>query len=285
MNYRLIGPVVGFVSIVVISIVLSYKQPPANSDIATYGSTDCASVAIVALVRKPPDITLWLNKLRDIGVVHFFLRVEDTIELKEFLIKQQDVTFEMGTSSKENNYESLQRRQISFVNNSIQMAASMDIDWIFHIDSDELLEGSFEFLDTLDPHYKCVKIENAEAIYSENQETCFSSKKFIRCSEKGAMCRSYVNGKAGARVISGVHLAGPHDFGYKGVVGGDDTYKVPFDELHVLHFDSCTFGSWIEKFYHLGKNGTDTPFQYYNDSIEQVKKAYETYKKYTHSVR
>ena len=240
-------------------------------------------VAVIALVRRPVDFSLWLSKLREIGISHFFLRIEDTPSLEEFLKTQKDISFKMGASSTGNNYESLQQRQVEFVNKSIKAAEELNIKWVFHIDSDELLEGSLTFLDSLEPKFKCVKMENVEAVYSETEESCFSSKKFVKCKEIGAKCRSYVNGKSGARVESGVALAGPHDFSYNGAVNNQTiTYIVPFEKLHVLHYDSCTFGSWAEKFSHLSKeNATSTPFKYYNESIEQTQTAFATYKKHT----
>jgi hypothetical protein len=81
--------------------------------------------------------------------------------------------------------------------------------------------------------------------------------------------------------MEGVALAGPHDFSYQGKIGDEATYKVPFDQLHILHFDSCTFGSWSEKFQHLSKDAKNIPFTYYNDSVDAAMKAYEIYQKHT----
>ena len=123
-------------------------------------------------------------------------------------------------------------------------------------------------------------MENVEAMFSDDETTCFSSKKFLKCS-RGAPCRSYSNGKAGGRTIDGVYLAGPHNFYYKGKYE-DYNYEVPFELLHVLHFDSCSFGSWVEKFNHLGKKNEDKiPFPYYNESINVAKEAFEKYKENT----
>jgi hypothetical protein len=257
------------------------KEHFSNNNIYTEKDKEKEKVAIASLIRKPIDLTIWLKRLREIGISHFFLRIEDTPELEDFLKTQSDITFEMKKSDKENNYETLQHRQIEFVNRMIDNAAKMNIEWIFHIDSDELLEGSLDFLENLDTKYKCLKLQNVEALYKDTEEHCFSSKKFIKCSEIGAECRSYVNGKAGGRTIMNVKLAGPHDFSYKGKIGGDETYNIPFEKLHILHYDSCTFGAWAEKFNHLSKNPKDIPFKYYNDSIKEVVKAHETYKKYT----
>ena len=52
-----------------------------------------------------------------------------------------------------------------------------------------------------------------------------------------------------------------------------------FDKLRLLHFESCTFGSWAEKFFHLSKNDKrDNPFEYYKKSVDSVKDSYENYK-------
>lgn len=240
-----------------------------------------SKVAVAVLMRKPIDIFLWLKHHRELGISHFFLRIEDTPGLEEFLKTQQDITYEIKSSSKENNYETLQKRQIEFVNQSMEKAKRKGIQWLFHIDADELLDGSLEFLSRLDDKYKCVKVENVEALYEEGLESCFAAKKFLKCSEKGTSCRSYVNGKGGGKVVDGVSLSGPHDFSYRGKIGEEATYQVPFEKLHVLHFDSCTFGSWSEKFQHLSKGAKDVPFSYYNDSMEAAVKAYEIYQKYT----
>lgn len=277
------------ISMIIIMFVVLYmvwkyrllKQNVQESFQTVSSIKPSTKVAVAVLMRKPVDIFLWLKLHRNMGISHFFLRIEDTPGLEDFLITQKDITFEMKTSSKGNNYETLQQRQIDFVNQSIKQSKKMGISWLFHIDADEVLEGSLHFLDTLDEKYKSVKIENAEAIYQEGEETCFSAKKFLKCSENGASCRSYVNGKGGGRVMEGVALAGPHNFSYQGKIGDEATYKVPFDQLHILHFDSCTFGSWNEKFQHLSKDAKNIPFTYYNDSVDAAMKAYEVYQKHT----
>lgn len=277
-SFQLIIIGIIIISIIVIYLVWKYRFIQRAVKESFQGSS---KVAVAVLMRKPIDIFLWLKHHRDLGVSHFFLRIEDTPGLDEFLKTQPDITYEMKTSSKENNYETLQKRQIQFVNQSMEKAKKMGIQWMFHIDADELLEGSLGFLERLDNTYRCVKIENVEALYEEGQDTCFAAKRFLKCSDKGVSCRSYVNGKGGGRVVDGVSLAGPHDFSYQGKIGEEATYKVPFDQLHVLHFDSCTFGSWSEKFQHLSKGAKDVPFAYYNDSMDAAVKAYEIYQKYT----
>lgn len=239
------------------------------------------NVAIACLMRRPIDLPIWFQHHRKLGVKHFFIRLEDSPGWDEYLASQNDVTYEVHSSDKSgNNYETLMFRQIDFVNNVLNKSKRMGLDWVFHIDADELLHGSLQYLDDLDNTYKCVRLENAEAVFKEDEETCFSAVKFLRCG-KGAPCRSYINGKGGGRVEKGVVLAGPHHFAYNNEIQGDSVYETPFKTLHVLHFDSCSFGAWAEKFKHLSnKHKNNTPFKYYEESITAAVDAYDVYKKY-----
>ena len=162
------------------------------------------------------------------------------------------------------------------------MARKDGLDWLFHTDADELLEGKIRtVLGNIPAEKKVGKLKNAEAVYSEDEPTCFSSKKFIRC-DKGGPCTAYVNGKGCGRTIEGVQLAGPHDFTYSGPGSVNAVYDIPFEDLHVLHYDSCTLGSWMEKFTHLSKNAKldDIVFGYYKQSIEAAKEAAKVYKEH-----
>jgi hypothetical protein len=239
-------------------------------------------IAIASMIMKPVDLSLWLNHHRLIGVSLFFIRLEDTPELIDFLEKQQDVILDIGSSDiNGNNYLTQNYRQDTLVNNSIKKCIELNYDWIFHIDSDELLDGNFLFLKKLSKKIKCLKLINAEAIYTENEKTCFSSSKFLKCIN-GSSCRSYSNGKAGGRVEYGVTSYGPHTFAYNGNYNNEFTYDVPFDDLHILHFDSCSFEKWVNKFKNYSINNTSNiPFIYYNESMQIVNNAFDVYKKHT----
>lgn len=242
-------------------------------------------IAIASLIRKPIDLPLWLEHHRKLGITYFYIRLEDTNELVDYLKAQKDVILTIATSDKSgNNYHTLQDRQVEYVDKILQDAKTRKINWVFHIDADELLHGSLRFLDTLNNKYKTIWIENVEAIFNidknKSQSSCFSATKFLRC-HKGAPCRSYVNGKSAGRVIDHVGLKGPHYFHYKGQHTGNHLYNVPFNTLRVLHFDSCSFTSWIEKFHHLSKQAKkEIPFKTYNESIVAVENVFNTYTKY-----
>ena len=241
-----------------------------------------SKIGLITFMRKPIDLSLWFKHHRALGISKFFIRVEDTPELEDYLRNQKDVIFEMGESNKNgDNYMTLFERQITFINDTLTKAKSMNIDWVFNVDVDELLHGTLRILDDLDPKFKCLKLENAEAVFRENEPTCFSAIKFLRCG-KSAPCRAYANGKSGARPVEGVSSRGVHNFAYNGETEGSSIYNVPFEDLHILHFDACSLGSWVEKYYHLSKNKKENiPFPYYHQSIDASVKAFDVYKKHT----
>jgi hypothetical protein len=241
--------------------------------------------AIAGLMRRPIDLPLWLSYHRKLGVSRFYIRLEDSPGWTDYLLQQPDVRLEVGSSDKNgNNYETLMERQLSFVNQALQRWAPQDgVEWLFHLDADELLEGDLAAALSSVPQNQTVGVlENYEAVYEGDENSCFAAKTFLRC--KSSDCVSYVNGKPVARVLAGVQLAGPHNFSYQGSL---DAHTFPPEELRVLHFDSCTLGSWMEKFGHLAVQNRDNniPFPYYRESIAAAKKAQSVYRAHRGTAR
>lgn len=239
--------------------------------------------AIASMMRKPTDLPLWIKHHRTLGINLFFIRLEDSPGWEDYLKSQPDIIYELGESDPSgNNYLTQQHRQINFVNQTMKICKQKNIQWLFHIDSDELLNGSLDFLSSLPTHIKCLTYENAEALFDENEQHCFSAKTFLRC-KLNAPCRSYANGKSAGKIEDHVSLIGCHNFAYHNQFEGEHIYQVPFEKLHVLHFDSCSLGTWIEKFYNMSKkNISDIPFPYYKTSIDLATQTYNTYKSNTH---
>ena len=44
-----------------------------------------SSVGIITFMRKPIDLSLWFKHHRQLGITQFFIRVEDTPELEDYL--------------------------------------------------------------------------------------------------------------------------------------------------------------------------------------------------------
>lgn len=242
-------------------------------------------IALITLMRAPIELPFWLEYYRDMGVTSFHVRLEDSPNWEKYLKQQADVvTLEIGKSQPDtSNYHSLMERQKAFVNKVIAKCNRDDsADFVFHIDQDELLKGTFDFIPELSSDIKTLHLENAEAVYDPTTQNsaCFEANRYARCSQ-GDRCRSYANGKAGGRAEQGVAFAGPHNFSYNGQIDGSFKHEVPFEKLHVLHFDSCTLGAFVDKFHHISRNVNlaDIPFGDYPKNIEVARTAYDAYKR------
>ena len=244
-----------------------------------------SKIGFVSLMKNPIDLPLWLKYHRNLGISLFFIRLEDSPSWEEYLKGMEDVIVEVGSSDETgNNYSTLIERQKAFANQVLKdTQKTQNIDWLIHIDADELLHGDISAITDLSTDIKTVKMVNVEAVFdnqSAKRNTCFSATKFLRC-DQGAPCKSYVNGKSGGRTnMDGVYLAGPHDFAFSDGQDKNTHQDIPFKKLHILHFEGCSFGGWVEKYHHLSKNDKkDMPFPYYKESIVTSTKAYELYEK------
>jgi hypothetical protein len=255
-----------------------------------------STVAIASVMYNPVDLSAWMAHHRALGVRRFYVRLEDSPGHVEYMRSSNDVLLELGTRDRENgNYFSIMDRQKRFVDLAIEHSiASGDVDFVFNIDADELLIGDLKTLDRLPEKVKCVHLKNAEAVYDGTEEGCFDTKRFRMCSID-SRCRSYINGKGGGRAVAGVAQSGPHYFSFEGATRGPHQRTLRFSDLGVLHFDSCSFASWSQKFINMAKDnvvgggkggggggggGNTIPFRFYNDSIQAAAGAYEVYKKY-----
>jgi hypothetical protein len=166
-----------------------------------------------------------------------------------------------------NNYHTLMQRQERQVRSSMQQARAMGIDWLFHIDDDELLHLEVPFAELvreLEPTAACLVLVNAEAVPSgELSPKCvFTSTSAFTLHRMQA----YRNGKAAGRLqAAGTGWMGPHRFA--GV-----QHVVPATQACLLHFESATYDMWKGKFlrHSRGTQGAqfaDIPFELYRESI------------------
>lgn len=245
-------------------------------------------VGIVCMMRNPQEIHWWMEYHREMGVTAFFIRLEDSPHWESYL-RQRDDVFLLDTGESDpqgNNYITQMYRQGDIVNKAIDWCVENPgkIDFLFHIDQDELLSGSFDFLRELDARINVLLLRNMEAQYDVSDPSkdavCFNAKLFLKCWEPNSGCRSYANGKSGCRVHAKVRYHGPHMMKYGDETEGERFLNVPFETLHVKHFDSCTLGSFVSKFHHMDKKADKKVilFPLYLKNMELVKtirKAYE----------
>ncbi len=243
-----------------------------------------SKVAIVSMVNQQPNFEFWLDHhLNNLQIDLVILRVEDTPEYKELIKPYGDKIIASFHSKKEinikNNYFTQMDRQELFVNNSIEKLKKLGFDYVFHIDADELIYVHpnnqkttldillRKYLEEVHPDYSCIHMKNFEAVFPNMEEKCFNTTKFIDC--KKGQCLSYANGKSIGRVKNGVKFKGCHYFSGK-------VFDIPDDKLAVLHYDSCTYSKWEEKFKLMKditqKKFDEIPFPFYRNSIKKMQK-------------
>ena len=105
-------------------------------------------VAITLMTRKPHRFEWWLRYHLSLGICHVFVHVEDTPELLPLLASAEFAPFVTVThvsehnelnNPKNGNYYTLMERQEAQVLRSLDECPRHGIDWLFHIDDDELL--------------------------------------------------------------------------------------------------------------------------------------------------
>ena len=153
-------------------------------------SSEKTNVGIVSMIKKPKNIETWLKKHRDLGICHFYIRLEETPELEEYLEQQPDVTLQKGTSTGVNEYGEIQTRQNTWVNEAFRLAKGdqTPTKWLIHIDSDEILQGNVKKVQELPDNVRTFWMQNKEAKFDKvpgESDNCFSAKQFPIVERKG----------------------------------------------------------------------------------------------------
>ena len=249
---------------VVVHPPIDYKPPKSRIPVR---------IAIVSMTKNPLAFRTWLLHHREIGVEHFFLRVEDTPKLKTMLTKKPwsqctTVTYAQGEQS----YFTQMDRQDKHVNLSTKHAREMGYTHLMHIDDDELIycaAGPDAFRQYLgSTKADCIKMKNIEAVYDRSE--CDNPFKTTLFCTRPSMYTAYVNGKSiGALRCPTLKMNGPHDF-----TGNVD--HIPSFVAVVAHYESSCIERWRKKFlaYATGspracKMGK-IPFSFYCESMRSA---------------
>jgi len=261
------------VFLIVFLIILKFKEK--------FSQNKKGKVAVISVMYKPKSINDWLDLHRKLGITHFYIRLEDTPELIEYLQSQPDVTLQVGTSDASNQYSSIMDRQLKMANDALELSKQDGMDFLIQIDCDEILEGSLNEIISLPLDVDTFWMQNYEAVYDgipSSQDTCFQAKFYRDCSTVEGGCVAYANGKGGCRVGNTVESNGCHRF--KGLLK-----EVKLKNMIVKHYESCDFEQYIKKYkrYQKGVNLDDIPFPYYRESIlakDNIALLTQIYKKY-----
>jgi len=228
-------------------------------------------VAIVCMTRCSNDLLKWVEYHLEIGFSRIYLRLEgDKIlttmkelhKYREVKVLEQEVS-PMGAQM---------ARQEFLVEEAIKTAREESIDYLLHIDDDELfhvsaagLQGMLrEMEDVKNGEWDYLVFDNVEAVYPHTKDTqsktCFEKTSWFHdCYD--SPCRGYGNGKSMTKIdIEDPAPLGVHSFRGRSV-------RVPKKMAMILHYESCDFDLWRLKFQTL-KEPTNFPF--YEQSKEAV---------------
>lgn len=263
---------VAWISVAIILLlivaVIMWPQPTTPKNVGGGG------VAIVSMMKDPKNMNVWLDRHRKIGIQHFYIRLEDSNKIAPYLQSQSDVTVQLGESTGINEYDNKQVRQDTWVNEALKLAAKShpSLEWMIHIDSDEIVVGDLTQLQQLPDQVRTVWFQNVEAKFHDIpnvNDSCFDAARFVNCADEPGQCAAYGNGKSAGRIASDVSAHGPHRF--KSSRSGETDQKM--DKIFVEHYESCDFDLYKKKFKGLAVQDKkmNIPFSYYNESIEAAK--------------
>ena len=228
-------------------------------------------VGIISSQRQPPDPFDWMRYHVDVGIDAFYIIFEDTPDTPALMQlhaaalgkeKNRNVTLYTETRSfdrsTEDNYTDLQTRQADWVDRMVDKARSEGVDWVFHIDDDEILyPGSQsarstwpQVLSKVPTTCASVHLQNWEAFSPPQPKSSWLTDDGVRfLPQKCAhLYSAYGNGKSGSRTAKGQASHGPHHF-----QGGKECELTP-DQGILAHFEALAMGPddvpperWVEK--------------------------------------
>jgi hypothetical protein len=137
-------------------------------------------------------------------------------------------------------------RQDINTNNAIELCRERDIDWLCHLDSDELLWASRDMLSGL---WGCSQSQlifvNHEVFPVWEAQNPFEECRVFKLNGRYPF-NFYGNGKAAVRIKAALHGYGAHRF----LTNSNTSMEIA--TAVVLHYSCATYDLWVQKYYTLG---------------------------------
>jgi len=245
-----------------IAAALSRAKPdggPRTASVAPH-------IGIVSMTKRPADLQTWLLYHRErCGISRFYLRVEDTPELAALLDAPPwsecvQVTFSTG----HRDYFQQMDRQDQHIATILPAARAVGLDYLLHIDDDELLycaDGLDALHDALAraPSWAAdLHVSNLEVLAPSTEVAL--DRAFHECTAFRHRPRefcAYGNGKAFGKLSeAALRPAGPHHFAAGLMPAGSreaGTYDLPANAAVVLHYESGSYAAWRRKYTDLAR--------------------------------
>jgi hypothetical protein len=253
------------------------------------------TTAIATTVRNPHQINDWIEYHLKIGFNKLYIVLDDeneNIEYKDDRVvifknnKEWRDSFKsegmLGTFIGNYNEEVMSRQILNFA--AVQDYAKKDgINWLLHIDGDEIFYPEGKSLSELfNNKYAVIKFDNYEMVPDhDSYQNCFREGNKFKTN--GAKYIAYSNGKSVLNLTSGAMISGVHGF-----VGGS-LFDSP--DGKILHYPSCNFSEYLLKYKMLGKFGdkwwgrVEIPIKFHLESRDIINSCKTSEKDCTDKIR
>jgi hypothetical protein len=224
-----------------------------------------ATIGVVATVRNPgPSFRTWIaHHLRHVDRLYIFLDKPGTGDEQWIPDDARVVALAGAQESSLTGQSGVMQRQAANVGRAIERCRRDGIEWLLHIDADELLWPPHltvkSFLRDLDDDVSQVTFVNHEVVNQEcADEDYFRALHLFKRngyefppnhwihSRKLGFFHLYGNGKSAVRVDKGEGLESVHAFR---VTGGRTHVEWT---VCVLHYPCATYNEWLKKHAYLG---------------------------------
>jgi hypothetical protein len=266
--------------IILLSLYLLYRVYSIRYD--NYSSKiNTLKFGISTTVKNPHQLNDWIKYHLNIGFHKLYIVFDDENENTNYVTNNNQVNiFKNNTDWKKqleqlpnmdqyiNEKKEVMSRQILNFTNVRNYAKLDNVDFLLHIDADELFYPENKDLESIfNNKYDVITFQNLEMIPSrDNYENCF--KDAINFKINPGIFNAYSNGKSAVKVNSDAIIAGVHDFW-----GGTKIFS-PIGKI--LHYPSCNFDEYINKYKILGKfddkwwNSVQIPFKFHTESRDLI---------------
>ena len=248
----------------------------------TYNNVNSISsvkVGIATTVKNPHALSDWIKYHLKIGFYKLYIVFDDENEdpkiskLDNVRIFKNDDNWKKellllpNMSHFLNEKKEVMSRQIVNFTNARNYAKEDGVDFLLHIDADELFYPDSDFNTIFNKKYDSITFQNYEMIPTkDNYKNCFKEGTNFKINTQ--IFNAYSNGKSAVKVDSNAVIAGVHDF------SGDN--KKFSQNAKILHYPSCNFDEYINKYKILGKfsdkwwNSVQIPFKFHTQSRDMI---------------
>ena len=238
-------------------------------------------VGISTTVKNPHQLNDWIKYHLNIGFAKLYIVFDD--ENENYPIKKDprvsifknnnqwkaEISKLQNMDMFINDTKEVMSRQITNFANVRKYAEEDGVEWLLHIDGDELFYPEDQQITTIfnQDNIDSITFQNYEMIPKrDNYDNCFIYG--IDFKINPGIFNAYSNGKSAVRVQSSAEIAGVHGF------NGDNNYRSSIGKI--LHYPSCNFDEYISKYKILGKfddawwNSVKIPFKFHTDSRDLI---------------